>query len=330
MNVRQLLSAHRKSLLLAGFLVLVLVLVALLPQYGREYDVRVMIFILMYVAMAVSWAMFSGVTGYMSLAPAAFFGVGMYAVALLQRELPFPVIIIIGSLMAFALALLVGLVTLRLKGIYFAIFTFGLVVLMSRVIEYLEALFFNLHSRHILSLGTATSLYIMLGLAVVTVLSVYFIKRSRYGLALLSIGGNEEAAAHMGVNTTRVKVLFFAISAIFMGAAGGILAPVLIYINPSNAFGLVYSFMPILMAVFGGMGQLYGPVIGAVAFGYIEEWLRKELSGAFMLVFGILLVLVIVFLPNGIAGLVPMVRSKLGDVIQKIRKGGQAEQHANT
>ena len=329
MDIRQLLSAHRK-LLLVGFLVLVLVLVALLPQYGRTYDVRVMISILMYVAMAVSWAMFSGVTGYMSLAPAAFFGVGVYAVALLQKELPFPVIIVIGGLMAFALAILVGLVTLRLKGIYFAIFTFGLVVLMTRVIEYLEAVLFNLHSRHILSLGTTTSLYIMLGLAVVTVLSVYFIKRSRYGLALLSIGGNEEAAAHMGVNTTRVKVLFFAISAIFMGAAGVIMAPVFIYINPGNAFGLVYSFMPILMAVFGGMGQLYGPVIGAVAFGYLEEWLRKQLSESFLLVFGIILVMVILFLPNGIVGLVPMVRSKLGWVIQKFRKGGQAEQHANT
>jgi len=328
MDITGFISKHRK-LLLAGFLVLILIAIATLPLYGRTYDVRLMISILAYVAMAISWAMFSGVTGYMSLAPAAFLGVGIYAVALLQRELPFPVIIVIGGLMAFGLAILVGLVTLRLKGIYFAIFTFGLVVLMARVIEYLEAMLFNLHSRHILSVGTANSLYMMLGLAVVTVLSVYFIKRSRYGLALLSIGGNEEAAAHMGVNTTRVKVLLFAVSAIFMGAAGAIMAPTLIYINPGNAFGLVYSFMPILMAVFGGMGQLYGPVIGAVAFGYIEEWLRKELGGSFMLAFGIILILVIVFLPNGIVGLVPMVRSKLGWVIQKLRKGGQAEQHAN-
>jgi branched-chain amino acid transport system permease protein len=288
-----------------------------------------MISILAYVALAVSWAMFSGVTGYMSLAPASFFGVGIYAVALLQKQLPFPLIIVIGGLMAFALAILIGLVTLRLKGIYFAIFTFGLVVLMARVIEYLEAMLFNLHSRHILSVGTPNSLYMMLGLAVVTVLSVYFIRRSRYGLALLSVGGNEEAAAHMGVNTTRVKVLFFAISAIFMGAAGAIAAPIFIYINPGNAFGLVYSFMPILMAVFGGMAQLYGPVIGAVAFGYVEEWLRKELGGSFMLVFGIMLILVILLLPNGIVALGPIVRSKLGWVMQKLRKGGQAEQHAN-
>ena len=85
---------------------------------------------------------------------------------------------------------------------------------------------------------------------------------------MLSIGGNEEAAEHMGVNTTMVKVLTFAISAIFMGVAGVILRPSVFHMSNSGiAFSRVYSFMPILMAVFGGMGQLYGPVIGAVIFG---------------------------------------------------------------
>jgi branched-chain amino acid transport system permease protein len=166
----------------------------------------------------------------------------------------------------------------------------------------------------------------MFGLAVVTVLAVYFIRRSRLGLAMQSIGGNEEAAEHMGVNTTMVKVLTFAISAIFMGAAGVVTAPSLIYVNPGIAFSLSYSFLPILGAVFGGMGQLYGPVIGAVVFGYLEKTLKAQFATYFMLGFGIIMVAVILFLPNGIVGLVPMLQDKL----RKLRKGGQAEQHVNT
>lgn len=329
MDITRFISTHRK-LLLVGFLVLLVVFVATLPLYGGLYQVHILISILMYVVLAVSWAMFSGSTGYMSLAPAVFFGTGIYTMVFLQGKLPFPVIIAAGGLIAFVFALLIGLVTLRLKGIYFTIFTFGLVVFMSELVRYLEVNIMGTHGRSIIPLGLPMLLYAMLGVTVVTLLSIYFISRSRWGLAMKGIGGNEEAVAHMGVNTTMVKVLTFAISASFMGAAGVIMAPVTIYINPSIAFSLFYSFMPILMAVFGGMGQLYGPVIGAVVFGYLENILRAQLYSYFMLGFGIMLVMVILFLPNGIVGLIPMLRGKLGGVIAKLRKGGQAEQHANT
>jgi branched-chain amino acid transport system permease protein len=145
-----------------------------------------------------------------------------------------------------------------------------------------------------------------------------------------SIGGNEDAAEHMGINTTMVKVLTFAISSIFIGAAGVIMAPKLIYINADIAFSPTYSFMPILMSIFGGMGHFYGPVVGAAVFGYLEKTLRAQFATYFMLGFGIIMVVVILFLPNGIVGLVPILRDKLGGVIAKLRKGGQAEQNANT
>jgi ABC-type branched-subunit amino acid transport system permease subunit len=88
--------------------------------------------------------------------------------------------------------------------------------------------------------------------------------------------------------------------------------------------------MPILMAVFGGMGNLYGPIIGAVVFAYLERFIRNEFPDYFMIGFGIILVVVILFLPNGIVGLVPILRGKLGGVISKLRKGKGTEQHANT
>jgi branched-chain amino acid transport system permease protein len=329
MDITRFMSAHRKFLLV-GLVVLIVVFIATLSLWAGAYNVRVLTSVLIYVVLAVSWAMFSGTTGYMSLAPAAFFGVGIYAMALLQKELPFFLIIAIGGAICFAFALLVGLVTLRLRGIYFAIFTFGLVVFMTEVVQYLETRLTGAHGQTIIPIDNNTLLYIALGLVVLAVLAAYFVRRSRYGLALLSIGGNEEAAEHMGVNTTMVKVLFFAISSIFMGAAGVIAAPTLIYVNSNIAFSPFYSFMPILMAIFGGMGHLFGPVVGALIFGYLERMLRSQLFTYFMLGFGIIMVLVILFLPNGIVGLVPMLQDKLGGVIRRLRKGGRGERHANT
>jgi branched-chain amino acid transport system permease protein len=329
MDITRFISTHRK-LLLVGFLLLILIFVATFPLYARASDVSILTIILIYVVLAVSWAMFSGTTGYMSLAPAAFFGLGVYTMALLQKELPFFLIIAIGGLVAFAFALLVGLVTLRLRGMYFAIFTFGLVVFMTELVQFLETRLTQQHGQHITPIDNEILLYTMLGLVVVTVLATYLIRRSRYGLALLSIGGNEEAAEHMGVNTTRTKVLSFAVSSMFMGAAGVVIAPSLIYVNANIAFSLFYSFMPILMAIFGGMGEVYGPVIGAVVFGYLEKTLRAQLYSYFMLGFGIIMVVVILFLPNGIVGLVPTLRGKLGGLMARLQKREQGEQHANT
>jgi len=328
MDITQFISTHRR-LLLVGFLLLVLIFMATFPLYARPYHVRVLTIILIYVVLAASWAMFSGTTGYMSLAPAAFFGLGVYTMALLQQQLPFFLIIPVGGMAAFALAALIGLVTLRLRGMYFAIFTFGLVVFMSEIIQFLETRLWQKHGQAIIPIDNVTLLYTMIGLAVVTVLATYLIRRSRYGLALSSIGGNEEAAEHMGINTTMMKVLTFATSSVFMGAAGVVAAPSLIYVNANIAFSTFYSFMPIFMAIFGGMGALYGPVIGAVVFGYLEKTLRAQLYSYFMLGFGIVMVAVILFLPSGIAGLIPRLQARLAGMSSKLGKGGQAKQHAN-
>jgi branched-chain amino acid transport system permease protein len=329
MDIIGFLSSRRK-LLLVGFLALVLAFLATFPLYAKAYDVRVLTFILAYVVLAAGWAMFSGTTGYMSLAPAAFFGLGMYAMALLQHQLPFPLIIAIGGALSFAFALLVGLVTLRLKGMYFAIFTFGLVVFMIEIVQYLETRLYGKHGQTIIPIDNHTLFYVMVGVAVATVLVTYLIRRSRWGLAMLGIGGNEEAAEHMGVDTTRVKVFMFGVSAAFMGAAGVVAAPVLIYVNSNIAFSLYYSFLPIFMAILGGTGTAYGPVIGAVILGYLDATLRAKLFNYFYLGFGTLMVLIILFLPSGIAGLVPLLQERLAKLTAGLRRGGQGEQHANT
>ena len=322
------LFAHRN--LLVGFLILILIFLAAFPLYGGSYYMLVLTTILMYIVLAVSWAMFSGPTGYMSLATAAFFGVGIYIGTILGEELPLLVAVAAGGLGCFILALLVGLATLRLKGIYFAIFTFGLLMFLSELILYLEINIGGSRGRHVFPASDEAVFYIMLGICVATLLTAYFIRRSRLGLAMQSIGGNEEAAEHMGVNTTMVKVITFAISAAFMGAVGAITAPRLVYVHAAVAFNVGYSFLPVVMAVLGGMGQFYGPIIGAILLAFAEVRLRPLYPYFYMLSFGIILIIIIFFLPAGLAGLMQRLLDRLGGLISKLRKGSEAEHHDNT
>ena len=312
-------TVSSKRLFLPGLLFLVLVLLAFLPLYASVYTVILVTAIFMYIVLTVSWVIFSGPTGYISLAPAAFFGVGIYTSAVLGKVLPLPIVICFGALASFCLALLVGALTLRLRGIYFSIFTFGLVLLIQQLLLWYEIKFTHTRGRFVIVVNNTTIYYIMLTILVVLLLTAYLIRRSKYGLALQSIGEDEEAAAHTGINVTVLKTIIFAVSAIFIGAAGAIMATRWTYIDPYIAFNPLFSFMPVLMAIFGGMGQFYGPIIGAAIFAYLEEVLLTRFPYYYMLIFGIILVVAILYLPDGLVGLV-----------QKWRKGGDlAEQHAN-
>mgnify|MGYP001143081179 CR=1 FL=1 len=312
-------TATYKRLLVPGLFFLILILLATFPVYGSSYNVVLLAAILMYVVLTVSWTMFSGPTGYISLAPAAFFGVGIYTAAVLGKMLPLLAVVVTGGLISFILALIVGTITLRLRGIYFAIFTFGLVVLIKELLLFYEIVVTGTRGRFIALVDNTTIYYVTFGIFVALMLTAYFIRRSKHGLALQSIGENEEAAAHIGVNVTLLKVLIFAISAIFMGATGAIMATRWTYVDPYVAFNPLFSFLPVLMAIFGGLGQLYGPVIGAAIFAYLEELLLTKFPYYYMLAFGIILVVVILYLPGGLVGL-----------IQRWRKGGLAKQSANT
>ncbi|MGD8229045.1 MAG: branched-chain amino acid ABC transporter permease [Desulfobacteraceae bacterium] len=302
-----------------GLLLFIFALLATSPLYAPDYTVILLTSILMYIVITVSWTMFSGPTGYISLASAAFFGVGIYASAILGRALPLPVVICIGGLASFCLALLVGALTLRLRGIYFVMFTFGLVELLLHFILWWEVNITGTTGRVVPSVGNTTVYYLMLIIFVLLVLTAYFIRHSKFGLALQSIGEYEEAAAHRGINVTALKTITFALSAFFMGAAGAIMATRWTYIDPRIAFNPLISFMPVLMAIFGGMGQLYGPVIGAAIFTYLEEFLVTRFPYYYMLIFGIIMLIAILYMPGGLVGL-----------IQKLWKRISGTRHAYT
>jgi branched-chain amino acid transport system permease protein len=308
----------KKNLTTGAILLVILILLATLPLYNPGYPVILLSSILMYVILTVSWVIFSAPTGYISLAPAAFFGVGIYASAIIGKAIPFPVVVLIGGVASFCLALLVGALTLRLRGIYFAVFTFGLLMLIANTVNYYEIHFTGTRGRFVMVKDYNLIYLYMLGIFVLLMIAAAVIKHSRYGLALICIGEEEEATEHTGVNVVMVKVIIFAVSAFFMGAAGSVMATKWTYIDSSIAFYMLYSFMPVLMALFGGMGQLYGPVIGSAIFTYLEEFLITRVAELYMLIFGIILVISILYLPDGLVGL-----------IQKLWKRFSARQDAN-
>ena len=295
----------------SGILFLIFLLLATIPLYVQPYLVILLTSIIMYTIITVSWAIFSGPTRYISLASAAFFGVGVYVSAMLGEVLPLLIVIVIGGLVSFILALFIGLLTLRLRGMYFIIFTFGISELIRHSLLWWETNFTGTVGRWVVAVDHTTVYYVMLVIFIVVLLTAYLVRRSKYGLALRSIGEYEEAATHIGVDATVVKTTAFAISAFFMGSAGAIMATRWTYIDPRIAFNPLFSFMPVLMAIFGGTGQLYGPVFGAALFAYLEEILITKFPYYYMLLFGTILIVVILFLPSGLVGL-----------IEKWRKGG--------
>jgi branched-chain amino acid transport system permease protein len=287
------------------------VLLAFVPLYAPGYAPVLLSSILMYVILTLSWVIFSGPTNYMSLAPAAFFGVGIYASAIIGVRLPFPVVIAIGGAASFVLALLVGALTLRLRGIYFTVFTFGLVLLLSHLVLFLSLHLAGTRGYFVMVVDYNTIYYYLLVIFALLLLVSQLIRRSRFGLALQSIGQEEDAAAHTGVNVTMVKVTTFAISAFFMGAAGSVMATKWTYIDPTIAFNPFLSFMPVVMAMFGGMGQLYGPILGAVALTYLEEFLITKFAEIYMLIFGAILVIAILYLHEGLVGLIQKIWQRI-------------------
>lgn len=300
-------------------LIVLFTLLAGLPLYMKSYAVVLVTNILMYVVLTVSWTIFSGPTGYISLAPAAFFGVGVYASAVFSGSLSLPFVILLGAAASFIVAFLIGSLTLRLKGMYFTMFTFGLVELMKNALHWWEVNITGTVGRLIISADNVTVFYAMTVIFGAVLLASYLLKNSKYGPALESIGESEEAAAHTGVNVTRVKSVTFAVSALFMGAAGATMSMRWTYIDPTTAFNIQYSFMPVLMAIFGGLGHLYAPIVGGTVFSLLEEVLTTKFPYYYMLLFGLIMIGVIRFMPYGLEG-----------VIEKVRHRGKTESAVNT
>ena len=276
----------------------------LAPQVLAPYYRSLALAILADVALAVAWAIFSGPTRYLSLATGAFFGAGAYTTAVVLGRLAWPLPVLAAAVVAAVMALVVGTLALRLRGPYFAVFTFGLAELAKHTLIWFETSITGTVGRLLLSPPGAVALYYTVlavaGLAVVTAMAL---PRTRWGTALIAIGADEERAETLGVATTRVKIGVFALSAAFMGAIGGAMAPRWTYIDP-QVFNPLVSFQTVIMALLGGPVTVAGPVLGAAFLGLLSEILLVKFRYLYMLSLGLVLIVVVLALPRGLAGLV--------------------------
>ncbi|WP_428249442.1 branched-chain amino acid ABC transporter permease [Ferrovibrio sp.] len=284
---------------------------AVLPQYLSGYGLSLAIGILNYTVLATAWALFSGPTRYVSLATVAFFGIGAYTVAVLGEVLAWPLVLLIALGIGVAVALLVGLATLRLSGVYFVIFTFGLAELIRQLVTWFEVNKTRTLGRYVFVDINQTQIYWqLLALAVLVFLAGFLIQRSRLGLALRVIGDDEMVARHVGINTTRAKVLLFAFSASFMSLAGAVMAPRWTYIDPAIAFNPVLSFQVLIMALLGGVHRLYGPLLGVVPLTLLFEYLLARFPNHFSILIGLAFMIIVYAIPQGVVGLIEKLRVK--------------------
>ena len=279
-------------------------LLAAMPWVLSDFLLSLTISCLMYAGLAVSWAMFSGPTHYLSLATAAFFGLGAYVTAWSIAALPWPVVVLAGGLLAAAFAALVGAAVLHLRGAYFAVLTFGLGELVRHAITYFEKSYFRTVGRVLTTTPDGTTVYLtVLVVAAAAVAVAAGVRASRFGLALAGIGGDEERAQTLGVATRRVKVAGFALSAFFAGAMGAAVAVRWTYIDPPAVFNPFIGFQTVLIAMVGGAATLVGPLASAVVFSLFTEFLRLRFPYVFLIVLGTLLIVLVLYLPGGLASL---------------------------
>lgn len=276
----------------------------------------------MWAALAQAWNILGGYGGYLNLGSAAFFGVGAYTAAILQYNLgwsPFQTAVL-GGVTAVVLAVVIGIPSLRIRGVYFAILTLILTFLVQRLAFDLPitrgALGIFIDPVDATARGVEQVFYwVFLGIALVTTLVVRAIERSRFGFALVAIKEDEDAAEILGVRTNRTKLYGFCAGAFIMGLVGAVFAYRVTFIDPDAAFSIGTSINPVIMAVYGGAGTWQGPLIGSAIVVLVGEFLRVTFGGIGLfgetvpaevsrLIFGGVLVVVALFARNGIMGLV--------------------------
>ena len=280
---------------------LLAVMAALPIVFPGDYLLSYGINLLQYGTLATAWALFSGPTRYISLATTAFFGIGAYTVAVLGDALPWPAVLAVALLIGTLVALLVGLSTLRLSGVHFVIFTFGLTELIRQLVTWYEVNVTKSIGRYIfLDMSQLEIYWQLLALLALALLTGWLIRRSRLGLALRVIGEDETVAMHLGINTTAAKVLLFTISAAFMTLVGAVMSPRWTYIDPAIVFNANLSFQVLIMSLLGGAGHLLGPLAGVIPLTALFEFLSARFPNYFSILLGVTFLVIVYLVPNGV------------------------------
>jgi branched-chain amino acid transport system permease protein len=286
--------------------------VACLAPFGLNgYGIYVLTLTEIFAIVALGLNLLTGYAGQISLCHAAFFGVGAYATAILTQKagVPFLLSLVIGALFTAVIGALAAVPAMRLKNLYLAIATLGLGVVLQKIIFEWRSLTnggggFALPAPSVAGyeLGAIGLYYLTLLCLILGLWGAWNVSRGRTGRALLIIKESEIAAASLGIPSAQYKVTAFAISAFYAAIAGGLFAYLVRYINPES-FNVGLSIAFLSMVVIGGLGTIGGSIMGAGFYVVVPELLRgiKDAPG---LVFGLLLVIVMVLMPQGLWGLV--------------------------
>lgn len=298
--------AHRRSLFLRrlGLLLACGALVALLPLVLDTYWTRLCVFIFVNIALASAWNIIGGMAGYPSFGHGVFFGIGAYvsAILIVRYGVPLWVTLPLGGLAA---AAIVPLFTplFRLRGFYFALATLATALAVETVIRNwywvrgLKATDHGWNLPDMYSLGFYY--YATLVLLLACLASILWLRASRIGLALDAIHKDETVAASVGVDTTRYKLIAFAISAFWPGLFGAIYAPFMVFISAETVFELNVTLNMIVYTVFGGIGTIIGPILGGIALSIIDQLAWSQFLEYHSMIYGVLVVLIITFSPGG-------------------------------
>ncbi|HEY7246713.1 MAG TPA: ATP-binding cassette domain-containing protein [Xanthobacteraceae bacterium] len=291
-------------------LAVIAALSAALPLVGSNYLLRIATTVCMYTVMAQSWNFIGGLAGYPSFATAAFFGFGAYTSAILQNH-GAPIVIgwSAAGVAALLLAAFLGGAILHLRGHYFAIASLIIAEMLREIVNTLPDFTgggkgLNLPFLRISVTAQAQLFfYAMLALAILCVAAAIVIHRGKLGFGLRCIQQNEDAANMIGVNTYGLKTAGFCLSAVFVGAAGAIYASWVNYIDPPDVFDILLAVKPMVMVLLGGLGTIFGPPLGALILLTLEEFVWRSFLTIHAAALGLIIVLLVLFLPNGILSL---------------------------
>ena len=297
---------------LSPVILILITLGLLIVPFGgfSEYFIRLLGMIFLWIGKTGCWNIISGYTGYIDFGAVGYYGIGSYVTALLMSKghIPFLVSILVSGLVSALIALPIGLPTLRLRGAYFGIATLAFAEAMKQIILEFDKTagvnFFEGPHGITLPIGPKNEFFYCIGFGVMmAVIGIaYWIKRSKFGYALRAIHEAEQAAELSGVDTLRTKVKAYMISAFFLGLIGGIEAYWLTYITPHMVFDVLITIQMVVMSLLGGIGTVFGPVVGASFLTVIYELLHRDFPYTYTIIVGFIIVVVVLLMPKGIIG----------------------------
>ncbi|MGA2990129.1 MAG: branched-chain amino acid ABC transporter permease [Candidatus Korobacteraceae bacterium] len=283
------------------------VMLSLPVVLSSDYLLQIAFRLMLFAALGLAWNLVGGYAGQLSLGHAAYFGVGAYGLALLSNLGISPwLAMLAGMLLAMLSAAVIGSVSFRLRGPYFCLATIAFAEVVRLIVKNLpDVTGGDVGTQVPLLFPHNTSAWFCVAAVLLAILAFalsYWVERSRFGYYLMAIREDEDTALSVGVNTARVKLYSLLLSAAVSALAGALYASLFLYIVPDQVLGIELSVEIAILPMLGGAGTLLGPLLGAIVLEGAAEIFKNEFKEAHLLIYGLLVIVVVLFLPDGIVG----------------------------